>query len=129
MISGMFHGLRPRVGVVLQNTAVLLKLGLLVLFLGFAFVRIPSHSWHGESLANVDLHGWALVVALASSLVWISLSYSGFNAAVYVAEEAKNPTRTVPRALFLGTLSVWALYVLLNAVFVYAAPVEPLHPR
>jgi APA family basic amino acid/polyamine antiporter len=63
-----------------------------------------------------------MVAAFATSLVWISLSYSGFNAAVYVAEEAKDATRGVPRALLIGTLAVIVLYVLLNAIFAYAPP-------
>ena len=38
-------------------------------------------------------------LAFAGSLVWISLSYSGFNAAVYVAGEAKDAQRNAPKAL------------------------------
>lgn len=54
--------------------------------------------------------------------MWISLSYSGFNAAVYVAGEARQAARSVPRALWLGTLLVTAVYLLLNAIFAYLAP-------
>jgi len=51
---------------------------------------------------NVFLRCWALTAAFAASLVWISLSYSGFNAAVYVVDEARDPRRNVPKALLLG---------------------------
>ena len=64
------------------------------------------------------------ITVFAGSLVWISLSYSGFNAAVYVAGEAKNSAVNTPRALWLGTLIVTALYLALNAVFVYLPPFE-----
>ena len=37
------------------------------------------------------------LAAFAGSLVWISLSYSGFNAAVYVAGEAKDAQRNAPQ--------------------------------
>ena len=60
----------------------------------------------------------------AGSLVWISLSYSGFNAAVYVAGEAKDAQRAAPRALVVGTLIVTVLYIALNAAFVYLPPLE-----
>jgi APA family basic amino acid/polyamine antiporter len=61
--------------------------------------------------------------------MWVSLSYSGWNAAVYVAGEARDPERTIPRSLLWGTLLVTALYLALNFVFVYAAPVEELAGR
>lgn len=62
------------------------------------------------------------MAAFAGALVWISLSYSGFNAAVYVAGEARQAARNVPRSLWLGTLLITAVYLLLNAIFVYLAP-------
>ena len=62
------------------------------------------------------------ISTFAGSLVWISLSYSGFNAAVYVAGEARDGARTVPAALLRATLAVTAIYLALNAVFVGFAP-------
>ena len=52
------------------------------------------------------------------------MAYSGWNAATYVAEELRNPTRTLPMALAIGTGLVAALYLVLNVVFIYAAPLE-----
>lgn len=59
-------------------------------------------------------------------VVLVSFSYSGWNAATYVAGELREPRRALPRALLGGTLLVTALYVALNAVFVAAAPREAL---
>jgi APA family basic amino acid/polyamine antiporter len=53
-------------------------------------------------------------------------TYSGWNAAAYVAEEVRNPGRNVPLALALGTLSVIAIYVLLNLLFLFVLPVGEL---
>jgi APA family basic amino acid/polyamine antiporter len=61
--------------------------------------------------------------------MWISLSYSGWNAAVYVAGEVRDPRRSVPRSMLLGTLLVTALYLALNTVFPYAAPAPQLARR
>lgn len=52
--------------------------------------------------------------------MWISLSYAGFNAAVYVAGEVEDADRRVPRAMLIGTLLVTVFYLLLNAVFLLA---------
>jgi len=64
------------------------------------------------------------LTVFAGSLVWISLSYSGFNAAVYVAGEAKDAQRNAPKALIVGTLIVTVLYIALNAAFVYLPPFQ-----
>lgn len=65
-------------------------------------------------------------IALARQLTYVYLAYAGFNAAVYVSEEVQSPERTLPRAMLVGTLVVVALYLALNALFVYAGPIEQL---
>jgi APA family basic amino acid/polyamine antiporter len=54
----------------------------------------------------------------AVSLVYIAFAYSGWNAVTYAAEEFRDPARTVPRAMLLGTALVTSIYLLVNAVFV-----------
>jgi APA family basic amino acid/polyamine antiporter len=60
------------------------------------------------------------------SLIYVLYAYAGWNAAAYVAGEVKNPSRTVPLALTLGTLLVAVLYVLLNWVFLRSVPLREL---
>ncbi|MCA9002585.1 MAG: APC family permease, partial [Planctomycetes bacterium] len=62
----------------------------------------------------------------AATMMWVSLSYSGWNAAVYVAGEARDPQRNLPRSMVLATLAVTALYLGLNWIFVHAAPIAEL---
>jgi APA family basic amino acid/polyamine antiporter len=64
--------------------------------------------------------------AFGLSLVYVSFSYSGWNAAAYIAGEIDKPEKNVPRALLVGTGAVMALYVLLNVVFLYALAVKTL---
>ena len=49
-----------------------------------------------------------------SALVPIFFTYSGWNAAAYVAGEFRDPERNIPRALVTGTLVVTVLYVAFN---------------
>jgi APA family basic amino acid/polyamine antiporter len=67
--------------------------------------------------------------AFAATVTWIMFSYIGFNQAVYVAAEAVDPVRTVPRALVVGTLVTTAAYLLLNDVFLRSAPHDVLAGR
>ena len=126
ILSGACHGWRPGFGMIAQNAAVLLKLLLLAALIGFAALKLTQPAGFSFESPKIDTGSWAFASAFAGSLVWISLSYSGFNAAVYVAGEAVQARRTVPRALLVGTGIVWVLYLLLNAVFVYAAPIAAI---
>ena len=76
-----------------------------------------------EAAVNADgvtFGGWLL------ALVPVMFSYSGWNAASYVAEEIRHPERFVPRSLAVGTGAVVALYLLLNVLYVYSLPVSEL---
>jgi basic amino acid/polyamine antiporter, APA family len=64
--------------------------------------------------------------SIAVSLIFVLYAYSGWNAAAYLAGEIRDPSRGVPRALFTGTAAVAALYVALNATYLYALPVAKL---
>ncbi|MDR1258439.1 MAG: amino acid permease [Tannerellaceae bacterium] len=60
--------------------------------------------------------------AFAVSLIYVSYSYSGWNAAAYISEEFRNPRRSLPIALIGGTLLVTTLYTLLQYVFLKHIP-------
>ncbi len=123
IVGALFHGLKPRVGAIFQNISVILKLAMLGVFLVATVVMVPLDSWKGEPIVAANT-ARPVAIAFAGALVWISLSYSGFNAAVYLAEDACEIQKTVPKSLLLGTVIVLFLYLLLNAVFVCAPPNE-----
>ena len=128
VVAGLLHGWRVRMGTVPQNVAVGLKLGLLVLFVLAAV--FAGEAWVGGPLpGSSGVPAAFSITAFAGSLVWISLSYSGFNAAVYVVDEARDARRTVPRSMWTATLAVTALYLALNAVFVLAPPPDVVAGR
>ncbi len=115
------HACEVRRGAQVQNGAVLLKVALIAAFAAFSLAA-------GEAPPAELPHPFP-VAAFGVSLVWISFSYSGWNAAVYIAGEIRDPERTVPRSLILGTALVTVLYLALNAAFVLAAPAAELAGR
>ncbi len=60
------------------------------------------------------------------ALIPVMFTYSGWNAASYVAEEIRDPNRNVPLALGAGTLAVVGIYLLLNLLYLYAMPLADL---
>lgn len=114
------RGLGP--GRVVQNGLTFLKVGALVLFIvaGFAVARgaEPAGGMSADTGAGSGM--WLL------ALVPIMFSYAGWNAAVYVAEEVREPSRNVPCALALGTAIVVALFLGLNVLYLRVVPRDAL---
>lgn len=114
------HGVLVKAGTVIQNLTVATKAIFILAFVivGAAVLEAPSDRPPTEAISTL----WAWPV----NLMWVSLSFTGFNSAIYVAEEAQNPKRDVPRAILIGTLITAVLYLLLNGVLLYSAPIEKL---
>ena len=118
------HAQSVRFGVTGQSVAVAIKLSLLAAFLTAAAWLLPWDTVaDGGPLPPVSA---ASLGTLARSVVWISFSYTGFNAAVYLAGDARDGARGVTRSMVVGTAAVTVLYVLLNAVFLYAVPSDAI---
>ena len=109
------RGLGP--GRVFQNGLASAKvLGLcLFLVLGFALGQGDAHHVL-ERAAGASPH----FTGIMASFIPVMFTYSGWNAAAYVAEEIRSPERNLPRALALGTIAVIALYAGLNALYLFA---------
>jgi amino acid transporter len=64
--------------------------------------------------------------SLGVAFVFVLWTYGGWTEAAYVAEEVRQPTRNVPRAIIIGVLLTTALYVLVNWAYLIAIPIEEL---
>jgi basic amino acid/polyamine antiporter, APA family len=102
-----------------QSLTTLLKIGLFVTLIALAFLFGQgqwSHLSAGRPIGEIGLGD------IATQLFYVMFAYSGWNAASYMAGEVKDPGRTLPRSLLLGTALVTVLYLALNLVFAYAVP-------
>lgn len=119
------HLVTLKISARLQTVSTALKLTLIVGFILAAFLKTGHGDIRWQVLPQVDLD---IITrpAFAVALLFVFYAYSGWNAAVYMLEEIKDERRTVVRSLVYGTLLVMALYMLLNAAFLKAAPVADL---
>lgn len=117
VVGACLHALKLRPGAVIQNTAVALKIACI---LGLCLLAAFSAQWQGFEEINAGAYTVPAfsLGALAMSIVWISYSYLGFNAAVYLAGEVPEAQTRVPKALLIGTVVTILLYLALNTVFV-----------
>jgi len=113
-----------RAGGVFHNIWTTIKLALIMAFLVAGFMAAnPQPISFAPSAHDFT---YVATAPFAISLVFVMYSYSGWNAATYIAGEVQDPQRNLPRALIIGTLIVLALYVALNAVFLRVTPLDKL---
>jgi basic amino acid/polyamine antiporter, APA family len=123
-LAALVHLAGVRFGGAFHNSWTVLKLALIAVFIaaGFAIGDSQSISFAPSSADLAVVTG----APFAISLVFVMYSYSGWNAATYIAGELREPARNLPRALFVGTAIVIGLYVALNAVFLATTPMAEL---
>lgn len=125
LTCGLGHATASSLAVRANTLIVLLKITAIFTLIGFGYVALAGRS---EATA-VDITSSLSLGSFASTVMWISFSYAGFNQAVYVASEARQPQRTVPAALLIGTVLTTVIYLLLNDVFLRSADVATLAGR
>jgi APA family basic amino acid/polyamine antiporter len=108
-------------GRLVGNVLATLKVTALLIFIAVGFsIGAGSSANLNQTAGPVVLSGWLF------ALIPVMFTYSGWNAAAYMAEEIKDPGRNVPLALGLGTVAVILIYLLLNALYLYVMPVGEL---
>ena len=109
-----------RLGSGFQNASTILKIALILLIIaaGFYVKRTTAVSFLPVKADRSLLIG----TPFAIGLYWVMYAYAGWNASTYIVGEVRNPARTVPLSLGLGTLLVTAIYLGINAVFLRTTP-------
>ena len=108
-------------GRAVMNVLVILKVTALLVFIGLGFsIGAGSAVNLQQAAGSISATNWLL------ALVPVMFTYSGWNAAAYMAEEIREPGRNVPRALLMGTIAVIVIYALLNTLYLYSMPVGEL---
>jgi len=104
----------------LLNVTTAAKYAALALLVLLAFVVGQGSFGHfteagGGGPVRGGLFGLALV-----SVMW---AYDGWGDLSFVGGEVKDPERSLPRALIVGTGAVVAIYLLVNAAYLYLIPI------
>ncbi|MFV0141415.1 APC family permease [Empedobacter falsenii] len=116
LIVAVFQSFSLNLSSKFQNIFTILKVVFIVVLiaLGFYFASaiepnavVFDTTWKNE----------LLLPAFATSLVYVTFAYTGWNSASYIVEEIEQLKRNLPKALFIGVIFVTISYVLLNYVF------------
>ena len=108
-------------GRLVSNTLAALKVTAFLIFIALGL------SIGAGSAANLSgSAGPVTFTSYLSALVLVMFTYSGWNAAAYMAEEVRDPGRNLPLALAIGTAVVVVIYVLINVLYLYVIPIAEL---
>lgn len=113
------NALGLREGANVQNALTVLKLALVV---GLGLVGFVAADRGADPAVLVPQTG--LLAAFGVAMIGALWAYDGWNNAAMVAGEMRDPGRTLPRGLFIGTATITALYLLLNAFYLRALPMS-----
>lgn len=90
------------------------------------FVAFGLSAGTGSAANLTGSVGAVTATGYLSALVLVMFTYSGWNAAAYMAEEVRNPGRNLPLALALGTVAVVIIYLLINVLYLAVIPIGEL---
>ncbi len=111
LLTGI-NALGVRVSAVVQTLVTVVPVALLAGFAVYGLATVPHETAVAASSdAERPLSGMAV------AMLHIYFAYAGWNAISYVGGEVRNPARTLPRSLFLGTAIITILYLLLAGFF------------
>lgn len=125
LLVTVLHGYSHRSSGGFQTSFTLVKIALILLFCGAAYILVDIPQQVSFSPRWTDLN-LVLSGGFAVSLIYVNYAYAGWNATTYVTEEFNQPTRAINRALMAGTGTVLVLYLLLNGTFLFVAPTSAM---
>jgi len=124
LLLTIVHSINLKLGSAVQRAFTLIKVVIIVMFVGFGLFHHPEHSVSFSPTS--DSFSQMMSSAFAVSLVFVTYAYSGWNAAAYIAGDLREPQKNLPKALIWGTLIVMVIYTALNFIFLYSVPINEL---
>lgn len=123
MVILLFTYINYRGIVISGKYQIILTIAIVLFIICFSLVGTISiypnmnHFWAESELGQDNVSGFLI------ALIAVLFAYMGWTAAVYVAEEIRDASHTIPLVLITGVLLVGFLYLWINLVFVLTVPI------
>ena len=115
-----------RIGDAAQQLTSLLKSLALMGLAGVALVMTIDPKPLAPVTVLAEPTGLAFVGAVIIALQSAIYTYDGWTGPIYFGEELRDPARDIPRTMIGGVLFVLVIYLLLNAAFLRAVPIQEM---
>ena len=93
-----------------------------VIVIGILWGKARADLFHAETTASTG----SLMAAFGLALIGVLWSYGGWQHATFVAGEARDAKRTIPRAMIIGALVVAVVYLFTNVAYLFMLPVDAI---
>jgi APA family basic amino acid/polyamine antiporter len=126
VLTGINHlGLKEGAGV--QNALTVLKIGSIVAFVALGLLApVPAGAGVAAPMGPAGGAPGPLLTAFGVAMIAALWTYDGWYGLTCSAGELRDPGRSLPRGLILGTGIVIVLYMLLNLVYIRALSVPEM---
>jgi APA family basic amino acid/polyamine antiporter len=111
-----------RYGASVQNVLTIVKFAAVAGFVVFGLLVTPTAT--PDWFAPLPTGG--LLAAIGIAFIGVFSSYDGWYQAAFSAGEMRDPQRNLPRGMIAGTVTMVAIYLLVNLVYLRALPVAEL---
>jgi basic amino acid/polyamine antiporter, APA family len=122
VLVGLFNYLGVRTAAAVMNLVTIAKYAALA---GLALLAFAAGSGSAAHFTPLWSTGMSLSV-LSTALIAIMWTYDGWADLSFMGGEVKDPGRTLPRALILGTAGIVVVYLLLNFAYIYLVPLSEM---
>ncbi len=115
IVSAMLIG-GIRQSALINNIIVVIKVGVILLFIGFGLSYIDTGNWSPyipENTGSFGHFGWSGIFRGAGVVFF---AYLGFDALSTAAQEARNPQKDMPKGILISLIICAILYLVVTAV-------------
>ena len=121
VLVGFLNYRGVKLAAVVMNLTTVGKFAALAGLVALAFLAGDGSATHFQGGGSA-----APLTAVATVLVAVMWTYDGWADLSFVGGEVSDPQRTLPRALIIGTVAIVAIYLAINAAYVYLVPLPEM---
>ena len=109
----------------IQNVFTILKIGS-ILFFALAGLFISTGNHIDFSINPTSMSIGSILTGMGIALVAVTWTVGGWEYVTFAAGEIKNPKKTLPLALIIGTALILVLYIMINIAYLKVLPMDSL---
>ncbi|MDR1403458.1 MAG: amino acid permease [Tannerellaceae bacterium] len=116
-----------RQSALVNNIIVVIKVGVILLFIGFGLSYVDTSNWTPYIPENTGEYGHFGWTGIFRGAAVVFFAYLGFDALSTAAGEARNPQKDMPKGILISLLICAVLYVSVTTVLTGIVPYKELN--
>ncbi len=97
-----------------QNILMMIKIGMILVLIAALFFPHEASSAVTATTNTSALPSMSWIQSLGISLIAVSFTYGGYQQTINFGNEVKQPSKNIPRGIFIGIAIIIGLYLLVN---------------